>query len=268
MASFNSYYISFANKYYTLWDVTVNHIIDEEAGYSYDDVRAVYIKNISMDKDVVLEQYPDTPWDTNLQGKSMRFKSNEKCIIPPHSFRYGKYKHMAYSDCTDYNYMVWFFNDKMFEEIDTDIQPLIDNVITNTDYVLYKGGSYYKLMTKEEYEDILDYENYNKEIAATFNEGYAIVEVDSNWLGEYEIDGEAYYRLSTYDHFYFYFRGDDVRYYEGNYYSSGGYKPAIKGKGKNLKNKKVKLYITPAIIHSKDKWYDKKEFIVTGFEIL
>lgn len=267
MASTTSLYISFAGTYYTLWEVTVEKIITET--YSYDDVRAQYIKNISMDKDVVLELYPDTPWNTNLQGRSMCFRANEKRTIVPHTFKYGKYCGMLYEECTDYKYMVWYFNNTSFEdryEISEDIKPLVDVVVANTDYVCYKGnGGYYDLLSKEEYEDAIEYEEYNNKVASTFKEGYAIVDVENNWLSKNE---EGYYELATYDKYHFYFEDDNVKYYEGNYYSSGGYKPAIKGKGKNLKNKQVKLYITPASINEKYNWCVGREFIVTGFEIL
>lgn len=270
MATNRSYYISFANKYYTLWDVEVtNYVVD---GYSYDIVNAVYIKNISMDKDVVLQLYPNTPWDTNLQGHSMRYKTNEKCIIPPHSFINGKYRGMLYSDCTDYNYMVWYYNNISFidrGEISEDIKPLVDTVVANSDYVCHKDKrGYYSLITKKEYESIKEREEYNNKIASTFKDGYAIVNVTNNWLSDCAINNEYYYKLVTDDDFVFYFKNDNIKYYEGNYYTSGGYKPAIKGKGKNLKNKQVKLYITPVSIHSKDAWYDNKEFMVTDFEIL
>ena len=261
MAHKESYYISFANKYYTLWWVESTRIIDNERGYAYDDVRAMYIKNISMDKAVVLEKYPNTPWDTELQGRSMRFKANEVCIIPPHSFTYGKYKGVKFEDCKDYDYMVWYFNNQSLDnrhKISNEIKPLVDAVEANTDYVLYTHeGGFYEFITSERYETILENKKHNDIIASTFDDGYAIVDVLSNWLESYK----GYYILYADCDYNFLFAKEDTIYYPGNYYSNGGYKPAIKGKGKNLKNKTVKLYI------HKDTT-KKNSYIVDGFEIL
>lgn len=258
-----SYYISFANKYYTLWYVVVYHIVDRERGYKYDDVRATYIKNISMSKEVALAKYPDTPWNTMLQGKSRSFcYTTEKVRIDTYCFRYGKYCGMKFENCTDYDYMVWYFGNESYEhrrgEISDDLKPLVDKVLANTDYVLYKDNSgVYDLITPECYENIMARKRHNEAIASTFDDGYAIVDVLSNWLYE----RKDYYRLEVDCKYSFLFAEENTIYYPGNYYSSGGNKPALNGKGKNLKNKKVKLYI------HKDTTEDDT-YIVDGFEIL
>ena len=262
MAHKGSYYISFANKYYTLWYVDVYHIVDIDRGYEYDDVRATYIKNISMDKDVTLAKYPDTPWNTELQGKSRSFTYiTNKVRIDNHCFSYGKYRGMKFEECTDYNYMVWYFNNQSWEdrhEISNNIKPLVDIVEANTDYILYMyDNGVYDFITPEEYEGILENKKHNDIIASTFNDGYAIVDVLSNWLDSHD----GYYRLNADCDYNFLFAEENTIYYNGNYYSDGGYKPALKGKGKNLKNKTVKLYIHKLTTK-------KNSYIVDGFEIL
>lgn len=269
MAQKASYYLSFANKYYTLWYVEEEHIIDNTRGYEFDDVRATYIKNVSMNKETAIAKYPDTPWNTTLQGKSRSFSYHTNMKpIETYSFTMGRYKGMKYADCTDYKYMVWYFNSLPSDKREdlTSFMPLIDAVIDNTDYILYetKGRtrSWYSLLTPAEYQQILGEDLYNKQIASTFADGYAIVEVLSNWL---DSKSSGFYSLYTKDKYNFLFDEADTVYYPGNYYSEGGNKPAIKGKGKNLKGKIVKLYITRDGI---DTHANPNTYLVTKFEIL
>ena len=64
--------IGFANKFYTLWNVTSKVV---ESKYSKDTlVTNTYIKNISMDIDKVKELYPDVEIDESLRGHSCTFE--------------------------------------------------------------------------------------------------------------------------------------------------------------------------------------------------
>lgn len=269
MAQKASYYLSFANKYYTLWYVEEDHIVDTTRGYEFDDIRATYIKNVSMNKDTAIAKYPDTPWNTSLQGKSRSFSYHANMKpIETYSFTMGRYKGMKYADCTDYKYMVWYFNSFPSDQREdlTSFMPLVNAVTENTDYILYEvegnTRSWYTLITPAEYQEIVEERLYNEQIASTFADGYAIVEVLSNWLCE---ESSGYYSLHTKGKYTFLFDENDTVYYPGNYYSSGGNKPAINGKGKNLKGKRVKLYITQDGNAAR---VNSNTYLVTKFEIL
>ncbi len=63
------YTIGFTTKFYTLWDVTVEHFTNSY-GRKGERVTANYIKNISMDEQAARAKYPDAPVDLELRGHS------------------------------------------------------------------------------------------------------------------------------------------------------------------------------------------------------
>lgn len=239
------YYISFACKYYTLWHVATTHIIDTERGYEYDNVNATYIKNISMDFDAAQAKHPGVAYNPMFVGKrrSFSYTANKVKIehFEPSTFHFGRYKHQRFEDCKDYGYMRWYFEQQEFADGDdlSEFKPLIAAVEANTEYKLY--GKHF--VTESEYEWLIAREAATSEAEKTIDKGYAIVNVDSNWLHICKIDNKYYGLLSvnTYD-INFAFNIEDTVEYMPNYYSNGGYKPAINGKGKNLKGNRVKLY--------------------------
>lgn len=267
MAVISEYRISFANKFYTLWHYEYEHIIDYDRKQEYDYTKATYIKNISFDKDVAFAKYPNLKFDDSLRGKSRSFDyySNVKEIFEPHTFRFGKYKHMKFVDCDDINYMRWYFDSLQLDEITEDIQPLVDKV--SKTYVLYKRNNWrYQFITQEEYDSLIAYDQLNKDVVTSLSKnGWAIITINSNWLDSVDaddikdIDEECAYIFCNTDTNMFILPKELTRYYEGNYYSSGGYKAAINGVGKNLKNKKIKVYA--------DK-IEKGVYMVNSFEII
>ena len=280
MAVISEYRISFANKFYTLWHYEYEHIIDYDRKQEYDYTKATYIKNISFDKDVAFAKYPNLKFDDSLRGKSRSFDyySNVKDIFEPHTFTFGKYKHMKFVDCDDINYMRWYFDSLRLDEITEDIQPLVDKV--SKTYVLYKNNNwYYQFITKEEYESLMSYDRLNKDVVTSLSKnGWAIITIDSNWLDSTrdnsifdDIDKDTYVYIDDYSNkpYAYIFCNTDAnkfilpkeltRYYEGNYYSSGGHKAAINGVGKNLKNKDIKVYAEKI---------KKGVYVVKSFEII
>ena len=101
--------IGFANKFYTLWDVTSKVV---ESKYSKDTlVTNTYIKNISMDIDKVKELYPGVEIDESLRGHSCTFEYiKEQKEINTDKFSFGKYEGKLISECTDNSYLRWFFD--------------------------------------------------------------------------------------------------------------------------------------------------------------
>ena len=101
--------IGFANKFYTLWDVTSTVV---ESKYSKDTlVTNTYIKNISMDIDKVKELYPGIEIDESLKGHSCTFEyTKERKEINTDKFNFGKYEGKLISECNDKSYLRWFFD--------------------------------------------------------------------------------------------------------------------------------------------------------------
>ena len=101
--------IGFANKFYTLWNIT------EETrplgnGCNYVVTHYTYIKNISFDKETALAKYPNATLDENLRGKTASWSSQPKEVWDNvNCFRFGKYKYQVI-DSTDVNYLEWYWN--------------------------------------------------------------------------------------------------------------------------------------------------------------
>lgn len=101
-----------ANKYYTLWEVTK----ETRAGYDgrpYTATVHEYIKNISMDIEVVKAKYPGVTIDESLRGTRTFITSDYMPVeMPQDEFQYGKYRGTKVADCTDYDYLGWTMNNE------------------------------------------------------------------------------------------------------------------------------------------------------------
>ena len=97
--------IGFANKYYTLWDVSSETITD---AYGRKGVRvsATYFKNISMDESTARAKYPDASVDFGLRGHSS-WTRTEWEPMPSDVFPCGKYRGESIADCTDWDYLFY-----------------------------------------------------------------------------------------------------------------------------------------------------------------
>lgn len=100
--------IGFARKYYTVWDYSVSYRTDAR-GVNYKTEHYVFLRNASMNKEKALAKYPDAEYCEDLRGRT-RSWDYEKRIIEPNKFHVGKYSGILFSACTDYSYMMWFYN--------------------------------------------------------------------------------------------------------------------------------------------------------------
>lgn len=105
------YTIGFTTKFYTLWDVTVEHFTNEY-GRKGERVTANYIKNISMDEQAARAKYPDAPVDLGLRGHSSFCRTNWE-PLPSDVFPCGKYMGQPIADCTDFGYLYWAVDTNM-----------------------------------------------------------------------------------------------------------------------------------------------------------
>ena len=105
------YTIGFTTKFYTLWDVTVEHFTNEY-GRKGERVTANYIKNISMDEQAARAKYPDAPVDLGLRGHSSFCRTKWE-PLPSDVFPCGMYAGKPIADCTDFGYLYWAVDTNM-----------------------------------------------------------------------------------------------------------------------------------------------------------
>ena len=115
--------IGFARKYYTVWDYSVSERTDAR-GIRYQTEHYVFLRNASMDKEKALAKYPDAEYCEDLRGRT-RSWDYEKRIIEPNKFHVGKYSGILFSACTDYNYMMWFYNNCAIDVQKDAIEPVL-----------------------------------------------------------------------------------------------------------------------------------------------
>ena len=105
------YTIGFTTKFYTLWDVTVEHFTNAY-GRKGERVTANYIKNISMDEQAARAKYPDAPVDLGLRGHSSFCRTKWE-PLPSDVFPCGMYMGKPIADCTDFGYLYWSVDTNM-----------------------------------------------------------------------------------------------------------------------------------------------------------
>lgn len=214
------YYISFANKYYTLW--LFNYIYNQKTGEpefrSY-----TFVKNISMNLDKVKELYPGVSFDFSLKGTKRVFKE----YIKPEGdkFGFGKYCGLKIEESTDYNYIKWY----MDQAISESQKNICENVLLKNGYVKFND----RLITEEEYRII---ENHYKTVMSYNDEleekGYIEITFNNNL----DKCSDTYNYLDRY--FDITFDEGKEMYYCGYYY----YLPVFNGKAKRIKNKTFRVY--------------------------
>jgi hypothetical protein len=105
--------IGFANKFYTLWDVTEDKFTDNN-GRKGSRVYKQFLKNVSLDEQTARSKYPDAPIDMTLRGHSS-FSLVKYESLPSDVFPCGKYMNKPIAQCTDYGYLLWCI-DSMFDD--------------------------------------------------------------------------------------------------------------------------------------------------------
>ena len=113
------YTIGFTTKFYTLWDVTVEHLTNE-SGRKGERMTATYIKNISMDEQAARAKYPNAPVDMGLRGHSSFSRTNWE-PLPTDVFPCGKYMGNPIAECTDFGYLYWAVDTNMLRHESRDI---------------------------------------------------------------------------------------------------------------------------------------------------
>ena len=237
--------IGFANKFYTLWEVTTE-TRPLGNGHSYLITHFTYIKNISFDKNVAIAKYPDAKIDEDLRGKTKSFQTRKEVWDNVDTFRFGKYAYESIENGpASLDYIAWYW-----DQVYGDHKDYVAKVLTDNGYEIRKyyinGHEYEHLMSPEALKNEKIMNAKIAEVTNKINNGDDIIlHIDSNpnEYGEIYIDDIKY----TFDEV-------KENYYDGYYY----YLPALNGKGKRVKNKDIKVKIE--IVDNK--------FIIKSFEVL
>lgn len=217
--------IGFANKFYTLWNVT------EETrplgnGCNYIITHFNFIKNISFDKETALAKHPGAKLDESLRGRTLSFNTQKKVWDNVDTFRFGKYSGQKIEENNDLNYISWYWG----SDISMDHKEFVGEVLKKHGYEIrdYKGCPGQYLMSPEALEnERLEQEAYEKALTKAKNgETFEFVaEYSLNEFGEYRVDNVIFtfpYKLN---------------YYQGYEYGL----PLLNGKAKRIKHKTIKV---------------------------
>lgn len=215
--------IGFANKYYTLWEITtrqttVNGFYEEREHFNY-------IKNISFDWEKVQEQYPDLPFDENLKGSRSFHRTVSKKFTGQMTF--GKYRDDSIESVIekDFDYALWVYDNAYQDEV----REYMDQL---PEIIEWKRQ-------KQEETDRLIKEGYKYRIP----EGVVTVKFRSN---PYEDRYDGYNIVAKADidgvNSVFHFGFENIDLIE-NYYGRRFY-ALVNGERKVIKNKTVKLDVS------------------------
>lgn len=132
--------IGFANKFYTLWEVTKD-TRSLGNGRSYVITHFCFVKNISFDKETAIAKYPDAPIDECLRGKTASWESKKEVWDNVNTFRFGKYMYDNIDTCSDTNYIAWYWGQVYTEHKDhvTEVLKSRGYEIRTRSWVNYEG---------------------------------------------------------------------------------------------------------------------------------
>ena len=155
------YTIGFTSKFYTLWDVTVEHFTNEY-GRKGERVTANYIKNVSMDEQAARAKYPDAPVDLGLRGHSSFCRTKWE-PLPSDVFPCGVYMGKPIADCTDFGYLYWAIDTCMLCGESRDIAVAV--LLGSGQYGQYDG----MILPMNRVNDLLAEDAVRDEIAAAID---------------------------------------------------------------------------------------------------
>ena len=217
--------IGFANKYYTLWNIT------EESkplcnGCNYVVTHYTYIKNISFDKETALAKYPNATLDENLRGKTASWSSLPKEVWDNvNCFRFGKYKY-NFINSTDVKYLEWYWNQLPLG----DHKDYVSSYLEGLGYEIRSWGDDHQyLMSPEALENEKENDRIVNSLEEKLNKG-EIIEFTSE--RNPDMDGDIRIGNVIY-HF------NEVK--ENWYHGFDYYLPVVNGKQKRIKNKKLTI---------------------------
>ena len=234
--------IGFANKYYTLWEVT-SRVVESKYNKSIF-IICTYLKNISMDIDKVKALYPGLEIDESLKGHSCTFEyTKEQKEINTDKFNFGKYEGSLISECTDDSYLCWFFDNCDGERKQNVEARLVELGFVVKDDIIFTQE---EITKEEQIERML---SNKEELEVVFNKNLSI---------EFDSSDKCYGVYRNEDGILFKFNDVKLNYYNGFEYGL----PLVNGKAKRIKNKTVKIKDYNYEITKYDKIVEVKDFII------
>ena len=115
--------IGFSTKYFTLWDVQETTEWTSVGGLNlpYQKISYCYIQNLSMDENeakrkAIFKGVENFEIDHDLFGRNASFFHKKELFskIPSdksYFFEFGKFQGEPIKNCTDFDYLFWFFNE-------------------------------------------------------------------------------------------------------------------------------------------------------------
>ena len=237
--------IGFANKFYTLWSYSEEELYTtvNNQPYKYG-VKQIYsyIKNISFDLDKVKELYPNVKIDDDLKGKSASWSTEPKIQYPAECFHFGKYEGSFISECTDKSYLIWYFENGVYDERRT----ITTNRLIELGCYFYNDILFQSIELLNQYTDhIKKQAEISKMIIETY-EKYKISGIFSyNFYNS--LSSEGHYRDNSFE---FRFNEFSQQCYAGYDYGL----PLMNGKSKRIKNKVLEM----EVITEEDKTFGNK----------
>jgi len=261
--------IGFGSKYYTLWDVTSEDVFSTiqtangdshyKSGVNH---KFVYIKNISTSLEKTMELFPELSIDETLRGKSRSFSTFEKVEYPANVASFGKYSGQTIEliASKDIEYLSWFVGETNNE------QKLLIKALP--EYIAYTD--------KKEQERLDFFKTANTlEVGTEYTETFLFdsnLRYDAGMVDDVEeIDVYTDVMIENLA-LRLFFKDFSIQDYKGNKYAL----PTIKGKGKRVKGKNVKVtfVVTSEPYKSSTGWgRDTKDVVkqrvqVINFEIV
>jgi hypothetical protein len=136
--------IGFANKYYTLWDVseeTMYRTVNDVHFASGTKTTFTYYQNLSTDLEKAISKAKSMgvtilEVDEDLRGKTRSFSSvkNRDDIYNDNQFKFGRYEALQISDCEDVDYLIWYFGE-------TDSKVVAEQIVRLDDSYSFDGKS-------------------------------------------------------------------------------------------------------------------------------
>jgi len=214
--------IGFANKFYTLWEVTKDTVYYNN-GRHEEITKCNYIKNISFDKETAMKAYPGVEFDESLKGHTRSWESVKIIWDNVNTFRFGKYSGMKIDDVYNNSYLEWYWNN-----IYGDHRDYVSSVLESRGYEIRKFNSGTEYIVSPEFVEAEKIHN------AKVNEFVKKLEANKplDVITEYNPndEGEIVDDYATYK-----FAEVKENYYRGFTY----YLPVLNGKAKRIKNKNL-----------------------------
>jgi hypothetical protein len=175
---------------------------DSHNGYTDDYEYYKRIKKVSMNKDKALSLYPNAIFMEDLFTKSGSFFKripNTRKWYAHNVFRFGKYFGENISKCTDYDYMLWYYD--QIEANDDDHSNFVKYTLKHNSNHVYKTcGDYGYFISEHDHKKaLLNHDNKNNLIEKLKNNEPINLGPDKNLnaYGEYT-EGNVVYRFNHY----------------------------------------------------------------------